>query len=140
AGIWAERETIQSEIPIGADRAPRRSAVPRLEHLLEPEIDVLRVCRIDTDELVVPSLNSGGVSLGELEVRARTLQLAVVGDLIPGTRRIAGVGDEYTGEDRVAGLHVGLVEQEGVLDHGVERLAVGGVRQRGAPDQLLVDR
>src|SRR5213076_411283 len=51
------------EVPVRADGRPVRAAVLRLVDLLETREDVVRVGRVDGQELVVPGLDSGAVAL-----------------------------------------------------------------------------
>src|SRR3982751_4376197 len=58
----------EGEVPVRADGRPARATVLRLVDLLEPRVDVVRVLRVDDDELVVPGLNAGAVALPVLRV------------------------------------------------------------------------
>ena len=63
AVVDACRGAGQPEVPVRAGRLPGRAAAEALEHFLESEEDVIRVRRIDGEELVVPGLDAGVVPL-----------------------------------------------------------------------------
>ncbi len=76
----------EAEVPVRCDRVPTRSAVLGFVHLLEAEVDVVAVCRVDGQELVVPSLDARGVALADaadLLGRAAGLQFFGRRDLGP---------------------------------------------------------
>src|SRR3982751_2420110 len=77
------------EVPVRADGRPARAAVLRLVDLLEPREDVVRVLRIDEQELVVPGLDARPVALAAdrlLERRAGVRELRRLRDLRPRPR------------------------------------------------------
>src|SRR5438128_12357816 len=73
AGVlaWVEGPAGEAEVPVGADRVPARSAVGRLEDLLETDVDLVRVGGDNADDLVVPVLEVAVVADTMHEGRAR---------------------------------------------------------------------
>ena len=82
-------------VPVRPDGVPGRAAVGRLEDLLELQVDVLPVCRVGHDVLVVVGLDARVVGARRVtESRAGRGELVRVGDPRPRTGRVAGVRHE----------------------------------------------
>src|SRR4051812_25903930 len=99
AAVEPMRRTRQAEVPVRANRVPRRAAVLCLEHFLETDEHVIRVGRVDGEELVVPGLHAGVIALAELQRGARVRELAPLSDFVPRTAE-AAVGLVDALEDR----------------------------------------
>ena len=129
----------QSEVPVRACGSPGRAAVEALEHFLEAEEDVIRVRRVDAEELVVPGLDTGVVAVrGVPERRAGVvLQVPPLGDLRPRTAD-AGIGLVDSLQDRPALVGAGMVEHSGRLDERVDVRAVRRVGDRRPAHVSLV--
>jgi len=133
------REAREREVPVRARRGERLAAVGGLEDLLEADVHVAGIGRIDRQELVVPGLHARAVARLVLERRARRRQLGLVGDQLVRAARRAVAGHEDAREVRVAGLRVGRQELGRRLDERVEPRAIRGVGEGRAADVVGVD-
>src|SRR5206468_12579845 len=98
-------EAAETEVPVRRGGVPARPAVLGLVDLLQSEVEVVAVVRVDGEELVVPGLDAGAIALADpadLLRGAAGLQLLRGGDLGPGSGGIAVVGRIHALEQRLA--------------------------------------
>ena len=135
------RPAREVEVPVRADRVPARAAVGCLVDLLEPGVHVVRIRRVDDEELVVPALDSRSEPLAADALLQRgpgVGELRRLGNLRPGARDRAAVRDVDAVE--VAVDRSGqLVQQGRRLVDRIELRAVSRVGKGHVADVLRVD-
>ena len=134
-GGRAGRTTSQAVVPVLAGGVEGRAAVVGLEDLLEADVDVQRVLRVDGEHLVVPGLDADVVPVEILQRRAGCAERRGVGDLRVRPGRVARRRDVDALQVRVAARQQ-LADR---LHDRVQARPVRGVGKRGAADVGRVD-
>src|SRR6266508_4737290 len=80
-----DRPARELEVPVRTGGLPGNAAVACFEDLLETDVHMIGVGRIDRNHLVVPGLHAWSITDIELERRSGRCELLRVGDFVPRT-------------------------------------------------------